>query len=88
MDDRDLTEEPDLDVVRPEVRDRDRLRRLLEERLPSDERAVGIRAEEVVRQKFLEPTDIRALEVKCNVAYRRVQRGITTSISCAPSLRG
>ena len=62
MDDRDVAQEPDLDVVRLEVRDRDGLRGLRQERLPVDERAVGIRAEEVVRQDLVEATDIRVLD--------------------------
>ncbi len=61
MDDRDVPEEPDLDVVRLEILDRDRLRCLLQERFPIDERAVGVRAEEVVRQDLVEATDVRVL---------------------------
>ncbi len=61
MDDRDVAEEPDLDVVRLEILDRDRLRRLLQERFPVDEGAVGVRAEEVVRQDLVEATDVRVL---------------------------
>src|SRR6266508_1094902 len=62
MDDRDVADEPHADVVRLVTRDRDRARRLGQESRPIDERAVRVAAQEVLREDFVEPVDVRGLD--------------------------
>jgi hypothetical protein len=62
VDDREVSHEPDVDVVGLETRDLDGQRRLLQEALPIDERSVGKGAEEIVPQNLLEPLDLRGLD--------------------------
>ena len=62
VDDRDVADDPHVHVVRLEIRDRDRLRRLLEKRCAVDQRPVRVRAQEVVREDLVEALRRRRAE--------------------------
>jgi hypothetical protein len=59
VNDRKVSHEADVDVVRLEIGDRDRPRRLLQEAFAIDERPVGKRAAKVGCQNRLEALDDR-----------------------------
>lgn len=61
VDDGDVPEEAHLDVMGLEIRDPDRLRGLPEEAFAIDQRSVGIRTAEVVRQDLVEARNVRVL---------------------------
>src|SRR6266850_4151174 len=58
VDDGDVAHDADVHVVRGQVLDRHRLRRLLQKRGAVDERRIGIGAHEVLRQDLVEAPDI------------------------------
>ena len=61
MHDRDVAHQADVDVMRSEIANRDRLRGQLEEPLAIDERSVGHRAQEVVGEDLVEALDVAFL---------------------------
>src|SRR5207249_4216306 len=61
-------------LVRVEIRDGDRTRRLLQERGPIDERAVGVAAEEILREQLVEADDVRRLDRADVVSIERDER--------------
>src|SRR3954447_16081840 len=62
VDDRDIAENPDLDVMRRQIRDSDRLRGLGQKAGAVQQRAVRVRATEVGGQDLLEAADIAVLD--------------------------
>ena len=62
MDDREIAHQPHHDVVRLEIRDRGRPRRLLEKPLAIDERPVGLRAEKIFGEDLAESLHVRCLD--------------------------
>ena len=84
MNDREVAHHADDDVVRFEVRDRHRLRRQPEESIAIEERAVGLRAEEILGEDLAEPPDIRHLNGPDVVAIEIVERlQISTDLRAA-----
>ena len=73
VDDRDVSHQPDVDVLGFEVRDGDRPCGLFQEGLPIDQGSVGQGAQEVVGQNLLEPLDVRGLDRADVVPVERVQ---------------
>jgi hypothetical protein len=75
VNDRKVSHEADVDVVRLEIGDRDGPRRLLQEAFAIDERPVGKRAAKVVRQNRLEALDVRGLHRSNVIPVELEQRG-------------
>jgi hypothetical protein len=74
MDDGKVAHQADVDVARFQPGDRDGLRGLAQERGAIDQRAVGVGAEEIIRQDFLEPLHVHGLHRADVVRVEPVQR--------------
>src|SRR6266446_8296377 len=87
VDDRDISENAYFDILHCEAADRHRTRGLCKELVPVDERSVGVRAQEILGQDFVEPLYITMLHRMDVVAVERRQR-IKVALGCGVCLHG
>jgi len=76
MNDGEVAHEANVDIVSFEVRNRDRPGGVFEEATPIEERPVGKRTQEIVRQNLSEPIDVRVLDRADVVPIELNQSGV------------
>ena len=81
MDDRNIAKNTHFDVVNRETGDGHRARGLRKEPLPVDQRAVGVRAQEILGQYLVEPPHIAVLHRIGVIAIERSQ-GLEIASRC------